>query len=376
MMDAASSALQVSLHKQMDSGEGDAFSLDVQFSAEPGFTVLFGASGAGKTTILDSITGLQVPDDGRVSVGSRVLFDSARNVNVPTSRRRIGYLLQTLALFPHMTARQNIEYGLASIPVADRLVRIEEAAASFGITGVLNRRPAQMSGGERQRVALARALVTRPCALLLDEPLTALDAATKSKIVDDLRRWIAAHAVPVLYVTHDRQEVYALGDRVIALEAGRIVAEGPPQAVLVRPQSESVAQLAGFENIFECSITAGHPEQGTMTCRIRGTNLLLEAPLTRIAPAHKVSLGIRAGDVLVANEPPVGLSARNIIPGRIAAVLQQGVAVILTVECGAKFEVHVTPAAVHSLDLKLNNSIWLVIKTYSCHVLQTPGGNN
>ena len=115
---------------------------------------------------------------------------------------------------------------------------------------------AEISGGERQRVALARALVTRPEALLLDEPMTALDAVTKARILDDLRRWNERHAVPILYVTHEREEVYALGDRVLVLEAGRIVADGAPHEVLGRPQFESVAQLAGFENIFECSVVA------------------------------------------------------------------------------------------------------------------------
>ena len=258
---------------------------------------------------------------------------------------------------------------------ADRLSRIEEAAESFGITSVLNRRPAQMSGGERQRVALARALVTMPRALLLDEPLTALDAVTKSRIVDDLRRWIASHAVPVLYVTHQREEVYALGDRVIALEKGRIIADGPPQAVLTSPQFESVAQLAGFENIFDCSIAATHPEQGTMSCRIEATELLLEAPLTRVAAGNNVRLGIRAGDILIATERPAGLSARNVISGKIASLRQQGITVILVVDSGAAFTVHVTPDAVHSLQLEQDKQVWLVIKTYSCHVLQTPAAS-
>src|SRR5271157_827671 len=207
-------ALDVTLQKTTghSKSDGGGFSLDVSFLLNPGLTVLFGASGAGKTTVLDCIAGLQKPDSGRAAFGAMSLFDSSMDVDVPTRERHVGYLFQTLALFPHMTGRQNIEYGLASLTNDERIRRVTEVAESFAISQVLERRPSQVSGGERQRIALARALVTRPRALLLDEPMTALDAVTKSKIIDDLRRWMAVHAVPVLYVTHDRQEVYALGD--------------------------------------------------------------------------------------------------------------------------------------------------------------------
>ena len=360
--------LQVSLLK-VGAGAGSGFSLDVKFSVAPGFTILFGASAAGKTTILDCIAGLQSADGGRVSVGNVDLFDSDRQVDVPTRYRHMGYLFQTVALFPHLTGKQNIEYGLGSLPAHERATRTGEVARSFGISAALGRRPAQMSGGERQRVALARALVTRPRALLLDEPMTALDAVTKAKILDDLRRWNEAHSVPILYVTHEREEVYALGDRVIVLESGRIVADGTPHEVMRRPQYESVAQLAGFENVFDCEVEASHSQQGTMTCRIAGSSVTLEAPLTRVANGG-VKLGIRAGDILVATEQPAGLSARNIISGGISSLRQQDVTVIAEVDCGAKFVVHLTPGACQSLALQPGKQIWLVLKTYSCHILQ------
>src|SRR5262249_40614492 len=161
------------------------------------------------------------------------------------------------------------EYGLASLPRSERDDRTRDVADSFAISQILDRRPSQISGGERQRVALARALVTRPRVLLLDEPMSALDAVTKAKILDDLRRWNAAHGGPILYVRNGREGVYGLGDRVLILEAGRIVADGTPHEVLGRPQYESVAQLAGFENIFDCEVVALHQDQGTMTCRIQ-----------------------------------------------------------------------------------------------------------
>ncbi len=346
--------LSVRLQKRVehDTSAGSAFLLDVDFSVSAGLTVLFGASGAGKTTILDCVAGLQKADSGCIAIGAVELFDADGKINVPTRARQVGYLFQTQALFPHMTGRQNIEYGLATLPAEERARRVREVGESFGILPILDRRPSQMSGGERQRVALARALVTRPRTLLLDEPLTALDAVTKSKIVDDLRRWIAAHAVPVLYVTHVREEVFALSDRVLVLEAGRIVADGTPHEVLSRPQFESVAQLAGFENILDCRVVASHPEQGTMTCAVGASGLTLEAPLTRLAAGTDVRVGIRAGDILVSSAQPVGLSARNVLEGRIVSLRRQDATVIADVDCGAQFVVHLTPAAREALGLE------------------------
>jgi len=235
------------------------------------------------------------------------------------------------------------------------------------------RRPGEISGGERQRVALARALVTRPRVLLLDEPLTALDAVTKARIVDDLRAWNAMCRIPILYVTHDREDVSALGENVMVLEAGRVVAHGPPHDVLNRPQSETVAQLAGFENIFECSAMGSHPEQGTMTCRIAGSRLDIEVPLVRVNAALPLRVGIRAGDILVASAAPQGLSARNVLAGTITSLQQRDVTAIAKVDCGAEFEVHLTPGACRSLQLEPGAQVWLVVKTYSCHVLQSSG---
>ena len=264
------SMLSAAIRKRFgDAAQGD-FQLDVAFEAPAGITILFGASGAGKTTILDCIAGLQTPDEGAISIGPEKVFDSATKVNLPARRRHAGYLFQTLALFPHMSVVQNIEYGLAPLDAAERSGRVAEIMDSFHISALASRRPGEISGGERQRVALARTLVTRPCVLLLDEPLTALDAATKAKIIADLRAWNAKFRIPILYVTHDREEAFALGERMIVVERGRIVAQGLPQDVLHRPELESVAQLAGFENVFDGVVVERHVEQGTMACRIAG----------------------------------------------------------------------------------------------------------
>ena len=374
MSDAATSPpgeqLTVRVQKRFRGESDSQFTLEVQLAVAGGFTILFGASGAGKSTLLDCIAGLQTPDGGTIAIGETILFDSQSRVNLPPSRRSVAYLLQSLALFPHMTVEQNVQYGLASLNKADRDARSGDVLESFRISSLVQRRPNEISAGERQRVALARALVTRPRVLLLDEPLTALDAVTKGRILDDLRAWNRRHRIPILYVTHDREEVFALGESAIVLEEGRIVAQGSPHEVLQRPQSETVAQLAGFENIFDCSMTGSHPEYGTMTCRIAGSTLDLEVPLVRVNVSLPLRVGIRAGDILLASSKPQGLSARNVLAGTITSLEQRDMKVIAVVTCGPAFEVHLTLGARESLQLKPGARVWLVVKTYSCHVLQ------
>ncbi len=349
---------------------GDRFSLQLDFSAAPGFTILFGPSGAGKTTLLDCIAGLTIPAQGSIAVGERVLFDSQGRITLPPQQRRIGYVFQESSLFPHMTVGENVEYGLFDSPRSARRERASAILAAFGVDTLRERKPSQISGGQRQRVALARALVTDPSVLLLDEPLAALDAATKSKILDDLRTWNQTHHVPILYVTHSREEAFALGERMIVLEAGRIVAQGAPHEVLNAPLQESVAQLAGFENVFDATVGSQHPGRGTMTCRIGSSPVLLETPLVRSHVGEMLRVGVRAGDILLAVAPPTGISARNVFPGRMQSLEQRDVMVRAMVDCGATFEVHLTLAARDDLKLAPGSDVWLVIKTYSCHVMR------
>jgi molybdate transport system ATP-binding protein len=350
------------------------FVLDVEFIAAAGFTILFGPSGSGKTTLLDCVAGLAMPDAGRIVVGERILFDADTHAQISVAKRRVGYVLQDLALFPHLTVEQNIKYGLAHLRRADRHWRAATILHDFGIEQLRERRSAQISGGERQRVALARALVTDPCVLLLDEPLAALDAATKSRILDDLRRWNREHGIPILYVTHSREEVIALGERVLVIEEGRIIAQGTPHEVLGAPLQETVAQLAGFENIFDATVESQHPGRGTMTCKLKGDNsgktLELETPLVRADVGSRLRIGIRAGDILLAIIPPSGLSARNVIPGQLVSSEQRDMIVSASVDCGVRMEVQLTLAARDELCLVPGADVWLVIKTHSCHLMQ------
>lgn len=365
--------LNVSVRKQF----ADSLSeLNLEFTAASGFTIVFGASGAGKTTLLNCIAGIAHPQTGHITAGEVLLFDSQRRVSVPVAQRRIGYVFQDLALFPHLTAEQNVGYGLADIDGREKKSRVQAILRSFRIEHMRHRRPDHISGGERQRVALARALVTDPRVLLLDEPLAALDLPTKSAIFEDLRRWSQQHRVPILYVTHSRDEVFALGERVLVLEAGRIIAQGTPHAVMTAPRMETVAQLSGFENIFDAVVEAVREDRGTMTCRLVSKGncaLVLETPLVRAAAGTTFRIGIRAGDVLLATREPVEISARNIFPGKVVSLDRRDVIILARVQSTAdpyvEIAVQLTLAARDSLSLAEGCEVWLVIKTHSCHLM-------
>jgi molybdate transport system ATP-binding protein len=205
--------------------------------------------------------------------------------------------------------------------------------------------------------------------LLLDEPLTALDASTKSEIIEDLRRWNASHQIPIIYVTHAVSEAFALGERVLVLDGGRILAQGTPQEVLNAPRQEVVASLAGFENVFEATVESVSEAQGTMNCSVGGREVMLEVPLAAVQPGEDVGVAIRAGDIMIATSKPIGLSARNTLKGRVMVLRREGVTVIVMVQAGVIFEVHMTPGACQELMLEAGEEVWLVIKTYSCHLV-------
>lgn len=353
--------LSVDLRKRLS----PKFALGVNFSIPSGITMLFGASGSGKSTLLRCVAGLLRPDSGQIKIGDQMLFDSDARIDLPARERKVGFLFQNLALFPHLSVLKNIEYGLDGLDPAGRQQRTESILKSFRVAGLRNHKPSEISGGERQRVALARALVTDPHVLMLDEPLSALDYATQSQIIEDLRAWNAAHRIPILYVTHSQREVFALGERVVVLQDGKILSQGTPQEVLEAPTYESLAQLAGFENFFHATVLSLNTGSGTMCCRLDGADTEVEVPLSRVVVGSRIRIAIRAGDILIAGEFPRALSARNVIPARIIGLRREGAMVIAEMDAGRAFEVHLTPGACESLGLKPEQRVWLVIKTHS-----------
>jgi len=351
-------------------GNSAPFALEIFAEFPPGVTVLFGPSGAGKSTILDCIAGLQRPDSGFIRLGNEILFDGEARRSLPPAVRKIAYVFQTLALFPHLTVQENVAYGLYPLPRAEQAQRVQRLLQAFGVDQLRVSKPAQISGGEKQRVALARSLVTQPRALLLDEPLTGLDAGLKSAIMEDLLAWNDANRIPIVYVTHTHEEVLALGERVVGLEAGRVVQIGTPQEVLGAPRTRLLADAAGYENFLEAAILERKREDGVMRVALRSGPMELEVPLRDAVPGERVGIAIRAGDILVANEEPRGLSARNILAGPIVSMESRGYLVELKIEAGTQIIAHVTPGAARSLGLEKGKQVWLVIKTHSCHLVR------
>lgn len=349
------------------------FEVSLDLELRPGITVLYGPSGSGKTTILQMLAGLLRPEKGSISLGSSVLFDSNSGIDLEPQKRRFGYVFQHLALFPHLTAAENVMFGLAHLPSAERQHRARMLLDEFfGLSRVAAQRPHQLSGGERQRVALARALAPQPNLLLLDEPLSALDSATKSRILEELILWSRSNPIPILYVTHDRDEIFSAAHHVIVLENGRKISEGSPDQALLTPRSFQVARSADFENVFQARILARDDASGTMTCDLRGATI--ECPLPHGALKDEVGIAIHAGDILLASEPPKGLSARNVIAGAVKGLTRKDRSVAVEVECSegdgsVTFISNVTRQAVYSLGLEPGKPVWIVFKTHSCHVL-------
>jgi molybdate transport system ATP-binding protein len=233
------------------------FRLQPAFEAGNELVVLFGPSGCGKSLTLQAVAGLLTPDSGRIELpGGTVAFDSTSNVNVAPQQRSVGYLVQELALFPHMTVRQNIEFPLSAWRPEQRRARVAHLIEMFGLAGLEGRRPRQISGGQQQRVALARALAAEPALLLLDEPFSALDATLRHNLrreLSDLRRRLELTA---LFVTHDLSEAYALADRMVIYDNGRVLQQGPREDVLRRPASRRVAELTEVRNLIPGTIRA------------------------------------------------------------------------------------------------------------------------
>jgi molybdate transport system ATP-binding protein len=362
--------LQVQLRKRRASGPSSGFQLEAAFAAAPGVTVIVGHSGAGKTTLLRCIAGLSEPEEGRIVAGDRVLFDSRQGINVEPARRRVAFVFQDLALFPHLSVQDNVMYGLRRLDEAERRRRMHEILESFQIAHLWRRSPRDISGGEQQRVALARSLVTEPAVLLLDEPLSSLDPRTKVGIIDDLQKWNHTRRIPILYVTHDHGEVLAMGDRAISLEQGRIVAEGLPLDVVPAPPRAALAQAAGFENLFDATVLERRERDGTMICQLTGSAIRLGAPLTPAAVGSEVCLGVRAGEILVSSARPAILSECNVIPGRIRQLDRRGPVVEARVGGGAEFRVRMDARAVEACGLDVATDVWMMIGTHACHLVR------
>ncbi len=324
-------------------------------------TVLFGPSGAGKTTLLRMLAGLDRPREGAIDFRGQTWFEAARGICLAPQQRRAGYVAQDYALFPHLTVAENVSY-------AARLGKGGEHLKAFGLVDLAGRYPREISSGQRQRVALARALAAEPALLLLDEPLSALDANTRARTRQQLRNSLAASGVPCIVVTHDRMEAVALGDWIVVISGGRVRQCGPVHEVFHRPADAEVAESIGVENVLPARIVSR--DAGLLTLETGGAYL----QAIDSGEGGVLAVCIRAEDVAITRDSAPVSSVRNRIAGRVTSVTLEGPLARVELNCGFPLVATITAQSAEDLKLKPGDEVSAIVKTTSVHVAARSGG--
>lgn len=330
----------------------------------PAITVLFGPSGCGKTTVLRCLAGLETPEEGTIQFGEHTWFDAARGICLTPQQRGIGFVFQDYALFPHLTVAGNVGYGLSNLPANERRRRVGELLERFNLTAQSEQRPRQLSGGQQQRVALARALACRPRLLLLDEPLSALDAALREQLRGDLRRLLAACAVPVLLVTHDREEAIALGDELVVMSSGRVRQSGPVLEVFNHPADAEVARIVQVENLHPGRVLG--VSDGLATVAVGMTRLVA---LCSDRNMRDVWVSIRGEEVILQRDGGAASSARNALRARVVTVHPGSPLARVELDVGFPLFAFVTRPACEELGLLPGSTIMALIKAPAVHLI-------
>ena len=332
---------------------GPRVEASVQIADPASITILFGPSGAGKTTVLRCIAGLE-----RITSGG-VVFDGADWTHIPPQKRPVGYVFQDYALFPHLRARDNIGYAVKNSPAV-----IEQIASTLKVNDLMDRWPSELSGGQQQRVALARALVRKPRLLLLDEPLSALDASTREHVRSELAYILRHLGIPAIVVTHDWVDALTLGDQMVVMSGGRVLQTGPPQEVLTRPQHPEVAAIAGVETLIAGRIV--RREGGIATIQVGAARL---AAADTAAKTDDVYVCIRGEDVTLEKGRAEQSSARNHLNGRIADIVPAGVLSKVVIDAGFDLVALVTRQAIADLEIAKGSEIFAVFKASAVHLI-------
>lgn len=348
------------------SKQRNGFTLDVAIDVPtPGTVALFGRSGCGKTTLANIIAGLLEPDTATIEIDGVVLEDTHARRRVPAERRRIGYVFQDARLFPHFSVLGNLRYGERRAPAADRRITLDHVVQLLGLQSLLQRRVRELSGGERQRVALGRALLAQPRLLLLDEPLASLDVARREEVLPYLEKLRDELAIPIVYVSHQFDEVLRLATHVVLLDNGRVVTQGGVEAVSLHPELRAIVGPDAVGAVLSGTIVATDPHTGLAAIRVgEGT---LNVTLNRARPGAAVRVQVLARDVILATYPPEGLSVRNILAGTIAAITSDAADTdLVQVDIGGStILARVTRAAQQALGLRVGMQIWVLVKAVS-----------
>jgi len=344
------------------SARAGSLQLDAELHAEPGRPVaLIGANAAGKTTLLRCLAGLHRPEAGRIALDGEVWYDATAGVDRPVHRRDLGLVPQHAELFPHLDVSGNVAYGLraARLPRAEVRRRTGDALERFGLHPLAGRRPDTLSGGERQRTALARATVLDPALLLLDEPLSALDAASRAAVRASLRELLRSRAAATVLVTHDARDALELAADAVVLEAGRVVQSGSPAELAQRPRSAPVAALMG-QNWLPGTATAC---EGGLWTVVAGELTVLAVGDAAEPPAldHPAYVLVDPRDVTLHRAHPEG-SAQNVVQARVASVVDAGGPLRVTLDCAPALVVEITARAATALDVAAGTPVWASFK--------------
>ncbi|MEP7246599.1 MAG: molybdenum ABC transporter ATP-binding protein [Gammaproteobacteria bacterium] len=353
--------LSVALNKRRD-----GFALQVAFDAPtPGVVALFGRSGCGKSTTVDLIAGLLEPDEGHVRLDDVALLDTHARISVPAERRRIGYVFQNSRLFPHLSAGGNLRYGLKRARHVEQRIGFDEVVSLLGLGSLLERRPHHLSGGERQRVALGRALLSQPRLLLLDEPLASLDAARREEVLPYFEALRDRLSIPMIYVSHQFDEVLRLATHVVLLDSGKVVAQGSPCEVSLQPELRAIVGPEAVGAVLDGTIASVDPARRLAELRLGRGVLHIGARDVRVGANVRVQLLAR--DIILATVPPHSLSVRNCIEGVVDDVLDDDEdAKLIRVDIGGAIVLsRVTPDAVEALCLQRGQRVWVLIKAVS-----------
>ncbi|MBT5057634.1 MAG: ABC transporter ATP-binding protein [Gemmatimonadetes bacterium] len=338
------------------------FELNVDFSDDNGTLVLFGASGAGKTSTLHAIAGLLALDGGRIQVDDTVYYDASQGVNLPASQRRLGYVFQNYALFPHLTVLQNIAFGLGS--QRDRLEHARQWLTRMRMKDFGERYPHELSGGQQQRVALARALAPRPRLLLLDEPFAALDRVLRERLQAELRQLQHDLSLIVIYVTHSLDDAFAVGDHMAVLHEGHVLQQGPLDDVFQHPANETVAEILGIRNLFRASVVGS---------QLDWLGLPLHTEITD-RDKDEVSLYIQPSEVkIMYPDAPVAEGLRdNLFDAEIITRQRHAAGWSMRVRLSndQNIEIHHATTAYNELDLTPGQSIRVAMKREALQILR------
>jgi molybdate transport system ATP-binding protein len=347
--------------------------LDVEFTCGAGEVLaIFGPSGSGKTTILRSIAGLYRPERAVVRSGAETWSDPSGSTFAPPHHRRVGFVFQEYALFPHLTAAGNVIVALGHVPAAERHARADALLGQVHLSGQADRYPHQLSGGERQRVALARALAREPAVLLLDEPFAAVDRSVRRKLQDEIDALRRTLEIPLVLVTHDFDDVVRLATHVLILDRGRLVACDSLAALTSRPDLPWLRDAVGLGSVFEATVGRQHADRGLIELNFDGGTLL--ASDRGMVSGAAVRVRVAAREVILAATQPAGLSVHNVLPGTVSAIHADPEFdhVIVQVSVGqVSLLAEVTRDAVARLGLGAGSRVYALVKSVSLEVVSS-----